>query len=184
MKKEQLLSRMEDSLVAEIPIAAANTFFMEPLYAILIDYFQWGVSPPTFELDTSPPLIVAAPVTVRNTIQSGHEYPDCVQWDAGYVIEIEGSIPLQLPGDGAAAAWCREFFSTFDEDNEQQGPMLQRVAARLNAVNWHSITGVTDDFIVCLQDSAGQHDNQKDIDACVPPDRISLLRSRNHLGNW
>ena len=182
MDTEQLLSNIEDALVADIPAAVGNTFFMEPLYAILIDYFHWTFMP-TLDLEASPPLVVAAPVSVRRAIVDGHKYADCVQWDAGYVVEIDGSIRLQLPRDGMAAN-CSDFYRNIDEDDERPGPMLQRVAARLNSVNWHSITSVTDDFIVCLQDSHGEHDNQKDIDACVPPDRISLLRSRKLLWSW
>jgi hypothetical protein len=183
MDTDQLLSNIEDALVADIPVALGNTFLMEPLYAILIDYFHWLFTP-AFDLDTSPPLVVAAPLSVRRVIMNGHEFPDCVQWDAGYVDEIDGSIRLQLPPDGMAAAHCAELYRSFDEDDERPGPMLQRVAARLNSVDWRAITNVTDDFIVCLQDSHGEHDNQKDIDACVPPERVSLLRSRNLLWNW
>ena len=183
MDIEQLLGSIEDALVADIPTAVGNTFFMDPLYAVLIDYFHWSFTP-TLDLETSPPLVVAAPISVRRGILNGHEYADCVQWDAGYVAEIDGSIRLQLPREGKAAAHCSDLYRNIDEDDDRPGPMLQRVAARLNSVNWRSITNVTDDFIVCLQDSQGEHDNQKDMDACVPPDRISLLRSRKLLWSW
>ena len=183
MDIERLLGSLEDALVVEIPTVVGKTFFMEPLYAILIDYFHWSFTP-TLDLETSPPLIIAAPLSVRRAILDGHEYADCVQWDAGYVAEIDDSVRIQLPRPGKAAAHCSEFYHNIDEDDERPGPMLQRVAARLNSVNWRSITKVTDDFIVCLQDSHGGHDNQEDIDACVPPDRISLLRSRNLLWRW
>ena len=183
MDTEQLLGRIEDSLVSEIPTAVGNTFLMEPLYAVLIDYFHWSFTP-TLDLESSPPLIIATPLSVRRAILDGHDYADCVQWDAGYVAEIDESVRIQLPRDGKAAARCLEVYDNIDEDDERPGSMLQRVAARLNSVNWRSITNVTDDFIVCLQDSHGEHDNQKDIDACVPPDRISLLRSRKLLWTW
>ena len=183
MNPQRLLNNIEEVLAAAIPAAVANTFLMEPLYAILMDHFHWEYTP-TLDLDTSPPLVVAAPVSVRSTILNEHDYPDCVQWDAGYVAEIDGSISLQLPLDGEAMALCSDLYTSIDEDDVRPGQMLQRVAARLNSINWYDITNITDDFIVCLQDSHGAHDNQQDIDVCVPPDRIALLQSRELLWRW
>ena len=185
MDTQKLLSSVEDALVTEIADAVGKMFFMEPLYAILIDYFHWTYLPtPTCDLDTRPPLVVAAPISVRREIIDGHDYADAVQWDAYYVAEVDGSVKLQLSTDGEASVLCRDVYGSFDEGDESLGTMLQRVAARLNACNWRSITNVTDDFVVCLQDGHGEHDNEKDIDACIPPDKVSLLRSRKLLWSW
>lgn len=183
MNTQQLLNRIEDALVTAIPAAVGDTFLMEPLYAILIDYFHWAFLP-TGDLDASPPLVVAAPVSLRHLILNDQPDSECVQWDAGYVVELDGSIPLHLPLGDVEMADCADLYSSVDEDDERPGEMLQRVTARLNAFDWHSVTNVTDDFVVCLQDSHGEHDNQNDIDVCVPRDRISLLQSRGLLWNW
>jgi hypothetical protein len=185
MDVPSILDNIENSLVAEIPAAVGKIFVMEPLYAILIDYFHWAFVPPDFELSTSPPLVIAAPVSVRRRIMDGHDCPDSVQWDAGYIAEeASGSIPLRFPPDGELSVHCSALYQNIDEGDERPGEMLRRAGARLNAVDWHALASITDDFIVCVQDSHGEHDNQQDIEACVPADRIALLQSRDLLWRW
>jgi hypothetical protein len=181
MDVQGLLAKIEDSLATAIPAAVERTFFMEPLYAILVDYIHWGYF---YDGDTGAPLVVAAPLSVRRTIMNEHQHPDSVQWDAGYVSEIPGSIRLKLAVDDAFMAHCSKLYSSVDQDDVRTPTMLQRLAARLNSVNWNKVTSVTDDFIVCLQDSLGEHDCVADIESCVPRDRISLLQSRGLLWKW
>lgn len=57
--------------------------------------------------------------------------------------------------------------------------MVQRVAAKLNTLDWSTIAPVTDDFVVFPAD--GSHtvgDDFEDMQASVPAERLKLLKSR------
>lgn len=69
-------------------------------------------------------------------------------------------------------------------DHELVHNMLRNVVKRLNTLDWTKLIDVTDDFIVCVQDGFGEHDNQQDFDLCVPAAKIQLLRSRGLLWKW
>jgi hypothetical protein len=137
MDVQELLSNIEESLLTAIPAAVERTFFMEPLYAILIDYIHWGYA---YEGVTGAPLVIAAPLSVRRTIINEHPSPDSVQWDAGYVSEISGSIRLKLAMDNVFMARCSQLYSSVDQDDVRTPEMLLRLAARLNSVDWRKIT--------------------------------------------
>ncbi len=62
--------------------------------------------------------------------------------------------------------------------------MTQRVAQKLNQIDWLPYCAVTDDFVVVPAD--GSHSFTADFEeltASVTPDRIKLLCQRQYLGS-
>lgn len=59
--------------------------------------------------------------------------------------------------------------------------ILHRAALRLNRVDWSTLLPVTDDFVVAVIDNTGDYEQDEDLAASVPPEKIAVLQSSGFL---
>src|SRR5262249_34672719 len=59
--------------------------------------------------------------------------------------------------------------------------LLNQVARDLNDVNWDEMLNTTDDFIMFAHDYEAMEDVEDEIRACVPEDKLRILRAKGLL---
>jgi hypothetical protein len=114
----------------------------------------------------------------------------CSTEDCGSRPKIE--IPRELPLtalDQELTALFAKIYEVLSEDEYEETGMelfraaLQSVARQLNQMDWRSICNVTDDFVIVPADGSMHFgDDEPDILAAIPPDRLALLHARGFLG--
>jgi hypothetical protein len=179
-----MLQQIEDLLVAAIPERVRTLGIKEPVYCLRIWYHGTDT-----EGDRVPSLLLVKESVRRKLIaekgKPGLDYiwvaDELTYPDWMYSAEIEDPRIARL-----CWKWCSRRLPEDIEEEEELGPMratVQRVAARLNQLDWGQYTQATDDFVIFPADSSHTFcDDYGDMIASVPAPGIELLRSRDLLG--
>jgi hypothetical protein len=181
--KDPLLAQIEALLVAQIPTRVQARAITEPVYCLRIWYHGTDT-----DGNRVPSLMLVKEATRQKLLrEKGRPALDYI-WFADELTEPGGSYSTEME-DAKLARLCRQWYRRIPEDldeEEQLRPireMTQRVAARLNRLDWRALIPATEDFVVYPADSSHTFcDDYGDMKASVPADRIALLRSLGLLG--
>jgi hypothetical protein len=182
-----ILLKIEALLVSHIPKVVKAAKLREPVYCLRIWYNG------TDSLETAVPWLMLVKESTRKSFirKHGKKAPYYI-WCADEATNDEStntvqSFNVQIDNEELVKQYglWYEHLCDLDDDEELQPfrEMSQRVAAKLNTLDWSAIVPVTDDFVVFPAD--GSHtfcDDLGDLNASVPEERLNLLRSRNLLG--
>lgn len=177
-----VLLKIEALLVSNIPKAIKAAKLREPVYCLRIWYNG------TDSDETAVPWLMLVKESTRKSfkLEHGNEAPYYI-WAADEATNADQSFNIQIDNDELVKQYglWHDHLCDVDDDEELQPfrEMTQRVAAKLNTLDWATIVPATDDFVVFPAD--GSHtfcDDLGDLHASVPEKRLNLLRSRNLLG--
>lgn len=189
MTGEQILARLEELLVAEIPRCVKALNIVEPVYCLRIWWYGTDCMPE----DRTPSLMLAKESYRRRIVaEKGDKAPNYL-WGADEVDSFDDRQAAAFRAeisDRAIAKLVMDWFGQMPDrgfpDDDDLIPlrlMVRRVATRLNQLDWAPYAAVTDDFVVMGAD--GSHsvvDDYGELVASVPKERIEQLRSRRLLG--
>ena len=177
-----VLLKIEALLVSNIPKVVKAAKLREPVYCLRIWYNG------SDSLETAVPWLMLVKESTRKSFirKHGKKAPYYI-WCADEATNTDQSFNVEIANDELVkqyGVWY-EHLCDLDDDEELQPfrEMTQRVAAKLNTLDWAAIVPATDDFVVFPAD--GSHtfcDDLGDLNASVPEERLKLLRSRNLLG--
>ena len=177
-----VLLKIEALLVSNIPKVVKAANLREPVYCLRIWYNG------TDSDETAVPWLMLVKESTRKSFISKHGKKALYYiWAADEATSTGQSFDVQIANNELVelyGVWY-DHLCDLDDDEELQPfrEMTQRVAAKLNTLDWAAIVPATDDFVVFPAD--GSHtfcDDLGDLNASVPAERLNLLRSRNLLG--
>jgi hypothetical protein len=179
----QILKELENLLVQFIPQAVQSRDVAEPVYCLRI----WFYGTDSIG-DLHPSLVLKKESARRRVIaEKGVEAPYYL-WCADELTtdRDELGVPLKVK---RISELCVRFYEQLrggQSDEEQLQPMreaIQRVAARLNVLDWRDLTKATDDFVVIPADGAHIFNGFEDMTASVSAQRIADFQKRGLLGD-
>lgn len=176
------LAAVEERLVELIPQRVKTLGLRDPVYCLRIWYYGTDVGG-----DRVPTLTLVPDAARRRVLaEKGDKAPHYL-WCADEL--CIGRRRDAVINDSTVAVLCRTWYAHLSDgvpETEQLRPMrkmVQRVAARLNHVDWSAHAPVTDDFVVFPADASHTYcADYQEMLASVPAGRIELLRSRRMLG--
>jgi hypothetical protein len=179
---DMLLQQAEDLLVAEIPKTIRAAKVKETVYGLLLQFS--GVDTDTDGF--APPLYLPAESLRRRLLS---EHPKEAPYYLWAVPEWD-SDPALVQLNCKNAALHEKLHLIYQLTIVQPSPpnytpvrkMIQRVCARLNALDWKGTLKTTDDFVVIPFDTHGEFDRKVDLKASVPVEKLRLLMDRGYIG--
>jgi hypothetical protein len=181
--KHPALAPLETLLSAAIPKVVAKAKVEEPVYCMRIWY-----NGTDSDEDAVPYLMLVKESTRKQMLaQHGKKAPYYI-WCADELTSPGQAVEIYIPHKQIQKVY-RVWYAHLCEVDEQEAElqlfreMIQRVALKLNSLNWQELAPVTDDFVVFPAD--GSHnfmDDFGDLSASVTPERLRLLRARNLIG--
>ncbi len=187
MNQDSLLAEMERRLITLIPKQVQSLRIREAMYCLRIWYFgsDSALDDWQFKLTLKP-----AALRARLVAEKGAESPHYI-WCADECEDGSGvinSVVVDPPITKYYRAWSEAAFGGDGlPDDSGLVPlqrMTQRVAQKLNQIDWQPFCSVTDDFVVFPAD--GSHSIMNDfgeLTASVSPETIKQLRTRRYLGS-
>ena len=182
---KQLLKRLEETLIAAIPLTIQEMGVKERAYCVFIVFHDTTV------YDDYRPNLVVAPERLRRELFDTELHAADIVWNPS-LLDVHELAPGGCPNAPGLQELCHEIYRILIRDRQDRcnehellSPVrstMHRVAASLNQFQWSEVLEITDDFIVVAIDDLGL-DPQADIKACVVPERIALLDSRGLLVN-
>ena len=183
---EQLLKRIEETLVATIPGTIRQMEVDERAYCVFIVFHDTTVVD-----DYRSHLVVAAERLRRELFESKQDAADIV-WNPSLLDVHEVSPGCVVEGPDLKEAFHELYRALIDDWNDERteedailSPIrltMHRIARALNQLNWCEVLETTDDFVVVAIDDNGW-DPQADMRACINPQRLALLDSRGLFEN-
>jgi hypothetical protein len=186
MSPAEILNRLEDLLVAQIPDAVKKLRIREPVYSLRIWYFGSDEGG-----DRSPKLILPTEALRQKVIKTkGNNAPHFL-WAADELYHVDGAHTSRLKSPDVAKL-CNAWYEQYESgDGPPPGKaallpfreMVQRAARRLNAYDWKTCINPTPDFVVFAAD--GSHDFCNDFEemqASVSESQIEAFRTNRLLG--
>jgi hypothetical protein len=185
MASRDLISQLEDSLIAFIPPRVKSLRILEPVYCLRVWYYGTDI-----DGNRTPSLTLKTEALRKEVIvEKGKKAPHYL-WCADEY-EVGDGVFRDTVEDKTISRLCREWFLQLPErplpDDNDLIPLrqtIQRVATVLNRLDWPQYTSVTDDFVVFPAD--GSHSfggDYEEMVASVPQEKLDLLRSRSLLGS-
>lgn len=172
MDTQAASKEIEDLLFALIPRRVGELRISVPVYCLMVRYYsgsEYGDAVPSLELPAD---------SLRRRIQkekgekapyffwSQFELPHCSEVFTATINDPTLLAKVRLNPDLANRS------------------LAQRVALRLNALNWSQVTSVTDDFVVIAADETQEFgDTFGDIKASIGEERLANLRARKLIGS-
>jgi hypothetical protein len=185
-----LLTSIEETLVAELPVAVARLEVAEPSYALFLWYCDSSMVDPSIECSVGTRGIQNA--CAQQYDDDDDSRIDCT-WRPQQRIEdwqLIKRLKIQLPQltEPCAAAYAMIFAADksplpLEDEGELLLPlrkMLYRAASRLTAYDWSQVLDVDDSFVVVALEYTGYW-LDRDLAACVPPGKCERLVKRGLL---
>lgn len=163
---------IEELLLQRIPDVLKSASTIDPLYCVFIVYCSSGW--------TLRPTLCLAKEADRKQFDLGEgEFDTERMW---FPSELPDATWLDLDDPTLAERW-NLFYQLMGtaEDFEHCPRMLQRVALRLNGMDWNGIFRHTDDFVFTASDTENEIDYRDDLKNSIPLALQALLQKR---GLW
>ena len=175
-----LLTEIEDRLVERVPEIVRGVTLSEPIYAIVIQYFgldSYG--------DLSPNLRMPCLSRREAIISSNSDTAPSLIWDHDEFDDDLAVVDADI-GDSTLTKCCGNWYASLKSGTTNLTSfreMVQRASKRLNQLDWHSISNVTDDFVVYPGDMSHYFCGPiSDMQASIPDTRMASFRERRLLG--
>jgi hypothetical protein len=182
--QDQLLIEAEEMLVKQTPPLVQSIGIREPVYCLRIWYYGSDV------VDDRVPDVMLPKESVRaHALAHRGETAPTYIWGADELLDNDLSYRARFQ-DRTLCSLFDRWFKLIDRELPE-GPdellplqkMTQRIATRLNGLDWKQYAKVTDDFIVFAADGSHNYcDDYAEMVASVPAQTIALLRSQRMLG--
>lgn len=178
----KVLPQIEELLIAEIPRVVKAARISDPVYCLRIWYNG------TDSMSDAVPYCMLIKESARKTYIATHGLRDVgALWmaDEWTYPEMHFDIHSNHPKLKQLYAEWYEWLCSQDDETEALQlfrKMTQRVARRLNDLDWRKILPVTDDFVVFPADGAHAFwDDTGDLLASITPAQQALLETRKLL---
>jgi hypothetical protein len=189
MNADEILARLEELLPVLIPRVVKRLQIKTPIYSLRIIFYGTDVMPE----DRSTSLLLVKEAYRQSVLQTRGDMVPTYLWSTGEFDSLDGELgPIRANiTDPEVASLVGAWFDAqpetelpSDGDLEPFHQMLQRVARKLNGLDWRPAAPVTEDFTVLPTDatfSLGVGDYDEMV-ACLPAKRIEEFRERGLLG--
>ncbi|HXT57298.1 MAG TPA: hypothetical protein VN699_01635 [Pirellulales bacterium] len=187
MTARQILNCLEERLATAVPLRVRAMEIIEPVYCLRIWYFGTDVLPE----GRTPSLMLAKEAWWQQMLAEKGEKAPYYIWCADEIVNAKGMAYSAEITDSTVTEMVAEWYDELpdrdlpdDNDLVPLQRMVQRVAAKLNQVDWSKYAAVTDDFVVVAADGShiGVGGDYGEMLASVSPERLDRFRSRQLLG--
>lgn len=177
-----VLADIEQRLLPLIPLKVRSLQIDQPVYCLRI----WYHGTDTLDDDCSPSLMLVTEAARKKLLAERGESGMRAIWFADELTYPEWTFEREIE-EPDVAKLCKRWYRRIsgDEEREALAPfrqMVQRLAAKLNRLDWRNFTQATDDFVVFPADSSHVFcDDYGDMKASVPQDKLNHLLTRKLL---